>query len=339
MLLPLALAGCPTDEAPPVGDTAVDRSAPAPDQLGADTVRLDLTPATDSAGSGPPYPIVLAHGFFGFDNIGPLDYFHNVKQALEADGHVVIVASMDPFNGTYVRGNQLLQQVHAALLQTGAARVNIIGHSQGGLDARYVASLIPDRVGAVVTVATPHLGAHIADVLLDRTPGFTQELAKAFFAAISRPFYGDVAKDADVKACLESLTTDSLAAFNLKYPDEPGVTYYSFAGRSSSDLATTECFAPVAPPFVTQYAKDKDPVDPLLYLVSLVVGESLLSPKANDGLVQVSKTKWGTWLGCVPADHWDEVGQLLGDSPGGGNPFNHITFYRDIAQYLVAKGF
>jgi len=229
--------------------------------------------------------------------------------------------------------------INVALAQSGAARVNIIGHSQGGLDARYVASLIPDRVGAVVTVSTPHLGAHIADVLLQKTPGLSQELAKAFFAAISRPFYGDVAQDADVNACLEFLSTDSITAFNTKYPDRPEVTYYSFGGRSSSALAPTECFAPKSPPFVTKLDQSKDPVDPLLYVVSKVVGQSLLDPEPNDGLVQVSKTKWGTWLGCIPADHWDEVGQLLGDSPGIGNPFDHIAFYRDVAKFLVSQGF
>ena len=170
----------------------------------------DLGLADGSIGTGPPYPIVLVHGFFGFDELASLDYFYKVKPALEADGHVVAVASLDPFNSSYVRGQQLLKQVQQVLSSTGAARVNLVGHSQGGFEARLVASQIPDRIGAVVTVATPHLGARIADVLLDHAPGFSVALAKAFFAAVSRPFYGDVAKDADLKACLEFLSTDSI---------------------------------------------------------------------------------------------------------------------------------
>ena len=44
-------------------------------------------------------------------------------------------------------------------------------------------------------------------------------------------------------------------------------------------------------------------------------------------------------VGTIPADHWDEVGQLLGDSPGSGNPFDHVAFYRDLAGFLVDQGF
>jgi len=340
LLLGLILcAGCraddvstPLDLAPDVADRGVDLALP-------DLPHPDRPAPEASPGSGPPYPIVLAHGFFGFKEIGPLEYFHKVREALEADGHVVIVTAVDPFNSTYVRGNQLLQQINIALVQTGAAKVNIIGHSQGGFEARYVAGIIPERVGAVVTIGTPHVGAHIADVLLEKAPGFSVDLAKAFFAAVSRPFYGDVSKDSDLKACLEFLATDSVTQFNASYPDQPGVAYYSIAGRSSSELAANECFAPKAPPFITKYDADKDPIDPLLYLVSKVVGGSLLDPVPNDGIVQVQSTRWGTWLGCVPADHWDEVGQLLGDSPGSGNPFDHLTFYRDLAKFLVDQGF
>ena len=343
-LLGWVLSACADSTPAPNLDGRVDRAA-AVDQLPADRMApadapVDVAVPDGSAGSGPPYPIVLAHGFFGFDKVGPLEYFHKVKPALQKNGHTVYVAAVDPFNSTTkVRGPQLLKQVKTILDTSGAARVNIIGHSQGGLDARYVAAHIPDRIGAVATVATPHMGARIADVLLGSAPGFTIELAKAFFKAVSRPFYGDIAKDANMKACLQFLSTSSVTAFNASYPDQPQVAYYSIGGRSNSDLATTVCFAPKAPPFITKHDKHKDPVDPMLYVVSKVVGESLLDPEPNDGLVQVTKTKWGTWLGCIPADHWDEVGQLLGDSPGWKNPFDHIAFYRALAKFLVSEGY
>jgi hypothetical protein len=33
-----------------------------------------------------------------------------------------------------------------------------------------------------------------------------------------------------------------------------------------------------------------------------------------------------TAAGCVPADHLDEIGHLLGDHPGLGNDFDHVAF-------------
>lgn len=296
-------------------------------------------PAPHDSATGAPYPIVLAHGFFGFDEVGPLDYFYKVKGPLEKDGHRVFITTVDPFNSSERRGEQLKKKIEQLLRSSGAKKVNIIGHSQGGLDARYVAAKLPGKVGAVVTVATPHRGARVADVLLKAAPGFSLVLARAFFKLVSRPFYGDVANDTDMKRALEALSSKGVEAFNRRYPNASTVSYYSIAGRSNSTLATSECRATDVPSFISRYASDRDPVDPLLYLIAPVTGESLLFPKPNDGLVQVVSSKWGTFLGCVPADHLDEVGQLAGDKPGGDNTFDHVELYRGIARFLVKKGF
>jgi triacylglycerol lipase len=86
------------------------------------------------------YPIVLAHGFSGFHNIGPLNYFYGVQDALSKDGHEVYVTQVDPYNSSEVRGAELQQQVEDILAKTGSPKVNLVCHSQGALDCRYVAN-------------------------------------------------------------------------------------------------------------------------------------------------------------------------------------------------------
>ncbi len=292
-----------------------------------------------SAGHGPPYPLVLAHGFFGFDRIGPLNYFYGVKGALEAAGHSVYVTAVDPFNSTYVRGPQLLPQIQDILARSGSAKVNIIAHSQGGLDARWVAHMIPDRIGAVLTISTPHGGTRIADLIMENAPGISLAAAKAFVAAVSAPIYGDVADDANLTACMSFLTTRSITQFNQLFPPQPTVRYYSLAGRSNSDLAETACAASSPPDFVASYANVRDPIDPLLFLSSRIIGGSLFDPAPNDGIIEVSSAPFGTWLGCIPADHWDQIGQLLGDSPGPGNTFDYLQLYQQLAAFLVQQGY
>jgi triacylglycerol lipase len=282
---------------------------------------------------------VLAHGFFGFKKIGPIDYFYHLKPALLDAGHNVFITVVDPFNSVKVRGEQLLGQVIEILAKTRAARVNIIGHSQGGFDARYVASRIPERIGAVVTIATPHMGCKVADVLLDRAPGFSVSLARAVCSLLGRPFWGDIAKDPDLKASLESISSAGAADFNAAYPDVEGVSYFSIGGRSNKQLAEEVCDAPKAPPFITKLATVVDPIDPTLVLTAAVLGGSLLHPEPNDGMVNTNSTRWGTWLGCIPADHMDEIGQFFGDSPGSGNSFDYVEFYKDLCAFLAEKGF
>src|SRR5262249_30577462 len=133
-------------------------------------------PAPDLAppGLGPPYPIVLIHGMAGFRNIGPLDYFYGVPDALRKDGHDVWVSRQAPINDADVRGAQAAAYVGQVLAMTGKARVNLIGHSQGGFDARYVASVMGDRVASVTTVAAPMGGDPIADLALGAGPSAQQ---------------------------------------------------------------------------------------------------------------------------------------------------------------------
>lgn len=100
------------------------------------------------------YPIVLVHGLFGFDRLGPLEYFHKIPEALRADGARVFVAQVSPGNSTEVRGEQLLSQVRQIMAMTGAQKVNIIGHSHGGPTARYVA-------GVAGSDSTAHSGGSV----------------------------------------------------------------------------------------------------------------------------------------------------------------------------------
>jgi triacylglycerol lipase len=69
------------------------------------------------AGRGPPYPIVLAHGFFGFERFAGADfltYFYEVKDELAAHGErEVFTPSVDPFNDSLTRSARLLTQLEA----------------------------------------------------------------------------------------------------------------------------------------------------------------------------------------------------------------------------------
>lgn len=90
------------------------------------------------------YPIVLAHGLAGFDTLfGVVDYWYGLESALENGGAQVFVTDVSPFNTPQERGEQLLAQVQQILAVTGKAKVNLIGHSQGGFDVRYVAAVRP----------------------------------------------------------------------------------------------------------------------------------------------------------------------------------------------------
>ena len=102
------------------------------------------------------YPIVFAHGMAGFDDILGYDYWgddygvfvldtcqwgeyycnHDINSSQES-----FVASVTPFQSSEVRGYELYQDIENYLASSGHSYVNVIGHSQGGLDLRKAAHL------------------------------------------------------------------------------------------------------------------------------------------------------------------------------------------------------
>src|ERR1043165_1398757 len=109
------------------------------------------------------YPIVLVYGLFGFDQILGNPYFFQIASNLQRDGARVFTVQIAAANNNDVRGEQLLQQVRQVLAITGAAKVNLIAHSQGGPTARYVLGVRPDLIASLTTVGAPHTGSPVAD--------------------------------------------------------------------------------------------------------------------------------------------------------------------------------
>jgi hypothetical protein len=63
-------------------------------------------------------------------------------------------------------------------------------------------------------------------------------------------------------------------------------------------------------------------------------GGSLFEPTPNDGLVTVSSARWGVFLGCIPADHPDEIGQVADDGPGLISQWDHRTLYLQLLAHV-----
>ncbi|MFN3201503.1 MAG: lipase family alpha/beta hydrolase [Bradymonadia bacterium] len=252
------------------------------------------------------YPIVLAHGLSGFDQLfGVYEYWFRIPSALRSGGATVFVTEVSQFADAELRGEQLLAQVEEIVAITGKGKVNLIGHSMGGFDARYVASVRPDLVASVTTIATPHKGAELATFLRAnvREGGFTEQ-ALSFFAER----LGDVValvsgarQPQDGVDALESLSADGAARFNARHPQGlpatrcgqgaaqvNGVRYYSWSG--------TRVFTNIF-----------DISDGLLALTSLVYSEP------NDGLVGRCSSHFGQVIrDNYPQNHLDEVNQILG---------------------------
>ncbi len=299
-------------------------------------------PSPSSTDDGPPYPVVLAHGFFGFESFAGADfasYFYRVRERLAEEGETaVFTPAVDPFNDSAHRGAQLLAHVEAIVRASGRGKVILLAHSQGGLDARYVASVRPDLVAAVITISTPHRGTPVAeDVLWAVDRRLLRPIVDAVGQIFGRPLYEAAGVDTSLVAALRQLSPEGARRFAERYPDAEEVRYYSLAGRSDRSEGGDACRADgPTPAFVRRWEAERDPIDPLFALTEALLDDDETEP--NDGMVRVRDARHGRFLGCIPADHMDEVGHLFGDRPGGGNRFDHLAFYVDLVRWLRNHG-
>jgi triacylglycerol lipase len=296
--------------------------------------------SSQAATSSAPYPIVLAHGFFGFRDFAGVDfihYFQGVAEHLAKQGETrVFTPTVDPFNDSTFRGEQLLARVEEIVRTTGAKKVNLIGHSQGGLDVRYVAHHRPDLVASVTTFATPHHGTPLSDdfELIDNP--FTSWAFDGIVKLLGRPLWDEIGHDTSITKSFRQFSADAIDDFNDEITDAPGIPYWSIAGRSAGVLAERECHSASSPTWISKWNRTKDTTEALLKVPQVII--SNLHGMPNDGLVPIESTKWGTFLGCVPADHFDEIGQLFNDQAGLQNEWSHLEFYSDLVKYIRAHG-
>lgn len=160
----------------------------------------------------PRHPIVLAHGFLGFDELALIGrrhhYFRRIPDQLTKMGIAVYRPRVAGSASIAARAAALANQVRALPDR----RVNLIAHSMGGLDARYaIAKLgLADRVTSLTTLGTPHQGTPLADL-------GTDVLARKLRLSALRKVF-------DIEAFWD-LTTAAMEAFNREVPDVPGVAY------------------------------------------------------------------------------------------------------------------
>ncbi len=143
------------------------------------------------------YPVVFAHGMAGFDDLLGFDYWGDdygtfvgdpCDQFLELhcnsnidSGQSAYVAQVAAFQSSEVRGLDLADDIEGFLATSGAAYVNIVGHSQGGIDMRKAARILRERHGrsmvrVLVSISSPHRGSPVAKYVLDLGPGVTTVL-------------------------------------------------------------------------------------------------------------------------------------------------------------------
>ena len=246
--------------------------------------------------------IVLVHGLCGFDHLYAFrrpvkDYFPGIREHLEAGGNRVYTARVSPTAGVACRARDLKRFIER---DVPAGPVHVIGHSMGGLDARYMTARLgmENRVLSLTTVATPHRGSTFADWGWHRLSRILVPLMRL----IGMPHEAFI-----------DLRTDTCRRFNEDVPDVPGVRYFAVAGVCEKPWLGPEWFLPSG-------------------IVNRHEGP-------NDGVVSVASAGWGEHTEVWAGDHLNLVNWPNRLARKRGVWPDRAPDYGRIVRRLAAAGF
>lgn len=255
------------------------------------------------------YPIILAHGIAAKE-LRITSAFGKIGEKLKEAGFDVYIADTDGFGRIETNAEQLKSFILDVLERTGKEKVNIIAHSKGGLDAKYMIMNLgmEGQVASLTTLCTPHRGSIVASGIW-KLPGFIKKTIAFFINTFYKWFMKDKHPDS-LGACEQLMLVDEAEeaiAFS------PAVYCQSY---SSSIQRGRDCFIMALPMKISKHFEKID----------------------NDGLVNVDSAQFGNYRGAaldIPVSHV----QIIDLFSKKSQKEKIYAFYISVGEELAEMGF
>lgn len=255
------------------------------------------------------YPIILVHGI-ATKQLRVLNAFGKIGDRLLAGGYSVFVADTDGFGCIETNAQQLKDFIERVKSESGAEKVNIIAHSKGGLDSKYMITNLgmEDSVASLTTLCTPHKGSIIASRIWTLPSPVKKAIAKTI-NGFYRRFFHDVHPDS-MRTCDQLRSMDQVEE-TIQFSDKVYCQSYS-----TSISKTKDCFVMALPMKIQHRYEIMD----------------------NDGLVAEDSTKFGIYRGrCldIPTSHV----QIIDLFSKKSQKEKVYAFYLKVCDELSEMGF
>lgn len=230
------------------------------------------------------YPLFMCHGYGGIAGLVRPAPIHEPCMTLRSHGIHAFAPNIVPYAQIATRAEQWAEKIEQLKEQYGYDKFNVVGHSMGGLDMRYAISKldIADSVASLTTIASPHHGTSLAELVLT-TPGVLREKLGEVFDWFGESIFPNAKSNA--VAAVEQLTRDYVTnEFNPSVPDHKDIPYFSFSaavGRGTNQ-----------------------PLNPIYRYQNMHIYNQ---EGLNDSFVSVESATWGTHLKTVSLSHIEQL--------------------------------
>lgn len=260
------------------------------------------------------YPLFFIHGIGFKDNSKYYSYWGRITGCLQNHGAKVFFSNHDRIGTIHDNAVKIKAKLDDIIKTEHIEKVNIIAHSKGGIEARYLISALGagKNTASLTTFASPHRGIKTIDAAF-RIP-FVMSVFNPFVNVCFK-LWGD--KNPQFKKTVKELGAESMEKFNAENKDDNQVRYFSYAAKMNNALSDII--------FLLSYP-----------IVKFIDGD-------NDGLIPVESAKWGIFKGVIEnknkgvrgVSHSDIVD--IRQSPIGN--FDITDIYIEHVQELKKLGF
>lgn len=257
------------------------------------------------------YPIFLCHGFGALGSLMKPSPLHDPCMLMREHGVIAFAPNVVPYASIETRAKNWVRLIKKVCSDHGYEKVNVIAHSMGGLDMRFALTHlgIDKYVASLTTLATPHHGTFLADLIL-KTPEIITEKLSDVVDWFGNNVYPNEKSEAlsSVEQLCRSYVQEQ---FNPNTPNLEGFPYFSYSAAVGKGTDFS-----INPVFMFQNTQ-------------IFAKENI-----NDSFVSVESAKWGEHLGTVPLSHMHQINVQV------SKEFKPIykNFWVEVMKMLKEKG-
>ena len=230
------------------------------------------------------YPVLLCHGYGGFSSLLSPTPMHKPCMRLRGLGIQAFAPNIVPYATIETRAEEWAGIINKLKTKYGYKKMNVVAHSMGGLDMRYAIGKlgVADSVASLTTIATPHHGTSLAELVLNSPDTIREKLAE-FIDWFGESIYPSTKSNA--AAAVQQLTREYVVdTFNPAIPDADNIVYFSYSAAVGKGTA--------------------EPLHPIYKIQNQLIFQN---EGVNDAFVTDESAKWGKHVGTIPVSHLEQI--------------------------------
>ncbi|MEX0944686.1 MAG: hypothetical protein WD513_06285 [Balneolaceae bacterium] len=229
-------------------------------------------------------PVLLCHGYGGLSMIITPSPMHKSCMRLREFGIQAFAPNIVPYSTINIRAKQWVDVIQILSSKYGYHKLNVVAHSMAGLDMRYAITHLgmADKVASLTTIATPHHGTSLAEIVLNAPDSIKDKLGE-LADWLGKSLYPS--QKSDAVAAVNQLTRKYvIEEFNPTTPDIEGIPYFSYSAGVGKGT--------------------DEPLNAIYKVQNQLIYQN---EGINDSFVTVESAKWGTHLKTLDISHLEQI--------------------------------